>query len=224
MSNVKFWKKVDKNGPNHTIYGKCWVWLGSESFAADRKSWKIHYSLIPAGRYVCHSCDNPLCVRPDHLWLGTNKQNINDAKMKGRMRGPSRVEVDKRKKYGRLKILRACGPGHSYKCKCDCGKMTIVMGRNLTNGHTRSCGCYNRERLSQVHKGHKYNVGRTPHNKLDRTGIRYGRLVATLVDSSDKRKWVCRCDCGMKTSVLSTNLANYSKNNRGCAKCQRKRS
>jgi ribosome-binding protein aMBF1 (putative translation factor) len=43
---------------------------------------------VPSGLDVCHSCDNKICVRPDHLWIGTRKQNIHDARDKGLLWSP----------------------------------------------------------------------------------------------------------------------------------------
>lgn len=89
----------------HELYTKepmsgCWLWTGS-FFAngygrfkeigvtgqkAHRRSYEIHKGKIPEGMYVCHSCDNPPCVNPDHLWLGTNSDNMKDMVRKGRGR------------------------------------------------------------------------------------------------------------------------------------------
>jgi len=95
--------------------------------------------------------------------------------------------------------------GHFYKCKCQCGKIKSVGASSLKTGHTQSCGCYNKERLKEVHTGHSYNVGRPSPFKISREGKRYGKLVV-LKDEGNGR-WICQCDCGNQTSVLSTNLS-----------------
>ena len=101
----RFWPKVNKNGPIPTTnpdLGPCWLWtantngkyglLGStknrdRSDYAHRISWEMHYGPIPDGMCVCHHCDTPLCVRPDHLFLGTTQDNLADCGKKGRRRG-----------------------------------------------------------------------------------------------------------------------------------------
>lgn len=86
---LRFWNKVTKTDG-------CWTWAGGKSgdgygfircgskgspmIKASKLSWMIHngYSLVPKGMLICHSCDNPPCVNPDHLWLGTAQDNMDD--------------------------------------------------------------------------------------------------------------------------------------------------
>lgn len=92
--STRFWSKVEKNDG-------CWIWLGARDsagygvFQIDRRARKAHrvayeltYGTIPTGLFVCHTCDNPQCVRPDHLWLGTNTENSHDRDRKGRNNPP----------------------------------------------------------------------------------------------------------------------------------------
>jgi hypothetical protein len=78
----------------------CWLWSGGKngdgygSFHANgnKKAHQVAYELyvgeIPKGMLVLHKCDNPACVNPDHLSLGTHQQNMADMKAKGRGNGP----------------------------------------------------------------------------------------------------------------------------------------
>lgn len=88
----RFWKKVEFNSSSG-----CWDWTayinkwgyGTFGFSGDtwlvhRVSWTEHNGPIPEGLLVCHHCDNPKCVRPDHLFLGTDKDNSDDKRKKGR--------------------------------------------------------------------------------------------------------------------------------------------
>jgi hypothetical protein len=104
---ARFWRKIENTDP-----AKCWNWLAGVSkygygklrvkvdgqwkiMASHRLSYMIHRGDIPEGVNVLHSCDNPPCVNPEHLFLGTQLDNVKDMHEKGRdnnqRKGPRRT-------------------------------------------------------------------------------------------------------------------------------------
>lgn len=100
----RLWARVDKAsglGPD----GNCWEWRGyihptgygqigldnikGNTIHTHRAAWLVDRGEIPDGLWVLHTCDNRLCCNPDHLWLGTPKQNTQDMIAKGRRRKAS---------------------------------------------------------------------------------------------------------------------------------------
>lgn len=95
----RFWAKVDKRGPDD-----CWLWTGATlsqngygslsgprnangwptARYAHRVSWELTHGAIQPGQSVLHACDVPRCVNPNHLFLGTQRDNNQDAARKGR--------------------------------------------------------------------------------------------------------------------------------------------
>jgi len=91
----RFWTKVN-------ISDGCWIWNSSRNktgygtfsikhhpYKAHRVAWEQTFGEIPKGFHVLHRCDNPPCVNPEHLFLGTHQDNMRDMDMKGRRAKPN---------------------------------------------------------------------------------------------------------------------------------------
>jgi hypothetical protein len=112
----------------------CWIWMGAiedergyglvyvgaKRTGAHRYSWQLHNGPIPDGVLVCHRCDVPSCVNPDHLFLGSKKDNYDDSRSKGRA-------------YlgDHQKVKTHCPQGHSYEGR----NLILYQGRR----YCRSC-------------------------------------------------------------------------------------
>ena len=159
--DVAFWAKVEKRTGTD-----CWKWLGDPSRAGygslrvggrNRLAHRVSYVLangpIPSGMLVCHRCDNPSCVNPAHLFLGTHGDNTRDAIQKGRL-DPGAFQ---RKKTH-------CPKGHEYSnentrithgsrsCRaCERAAWRLRIGYGL---HARKTHCP---------VGHEYSPSNTYH-------------------------------------------------------------
>lgn len=96
-AEARFWEKVNKTNT-------CWEWTAHKLFNgygrfningktdyAHRISWQFATGKYPKGKQVLHSCDNPACVRPDHLFLGTLNDNMVDRNKKGRQANSNKL-------------------------------------------------------------------------------------------------------------------------------------
>lgn len=115
-------------------------------------------------------------------------------------------------KFGRLTVISRAenkGKATRWNCLCDCGNEKIVYRTNLTRGLTTSCGCFRKEKLSQI--------------KLENiVGNKYGRLTVTELDHYDSALrqyyWKCECECGGKCIVYGGHLKDGHTKSCGCLK------
>ena len=114
MNAKRFWAKVDKTKD-------CWEWTASKDgkgyghfgvkgkmVVSHRVSWMLANGDIPENGCILHKCDNPLCVRPDHLFLGSQQDNMLDMSQKGRRsKGQKHSETQRGENNGRSKITES---------------------------------------------------------------------------------------------------------------------
>jgi len=135
----RFWAKVQIIGPN-----ECWNWLaakdgrgygkfrkGPKYLIASRLSLAMHVGRdLHTSEMACHTCDNPACTNPSHLFIGTGKQNFDDAVQKGRI---SKDMSD-----------RLAGAAKEKKNRSHCKRGHELSGRNLNvraDGRRRCLAC-----------------------------------------------------------------------------------
>lgn len=112
----RFWSKVNKNGAL-ILDTPCWEWLGwlntnrygyfwinGKDVSAHRYSYEIKNGPIPKGLWILHKCDNPTCMNPDHLFVGTAKDNTQDMIKKGRKADTSVLPKAKGIGHGNAKL------------------------------------------------------------------------------------------------------------------------
>lgn len=120
----RFYNKINKTD-------SCWEWTASlrgktgygafkvsgKTIDAHRFSYILHKGEIPNGMYVCHTCDNRKCVNPEHLFLGTAKDNWQDAFNKNKVKLLGGIDIEKLKKHPSI-------GAYNRGCRCnECSKL-----------------------------------------------------------------------------------------------------
>lgn len=115
-------------------------------------------------------------------------------------------------KFGRLLAIKDVGSKNKKRLwlfKCDCGNDFTCYAKDVSNGHTSSCGCLREERARAS-------------RMTDITGQRFGRLLAVKAAQTGGGRvmWECQCDCGKAVSRSSKNLVNGTATSCGCRKAE----
>jgi hypothetical protein len=127
----RFFDKIQKTD-------SCWLWrastrgktgygafrLNDKVVDAHRVSYELHNGVIPEGVYVCHTCDNRLCVNPNHLFLGSPKDNWKDGFDKGRIKLLGGINTEKLKKHPSI-------GAYNRGCRCrECKDLKFASQKN----------------------------------------------------------------------------------------------
>lgn len=146
----------------NTVSG-CWEWNGSKrrgygrttagsrtdgtrrTVSAHRLSYELHNGAIPDGYEVCHKCDNPSCINPDHLFVGTRQDNIDDRERKGRnvvFVGEEQPRTKLTKKAVKDARWERAYKGTSFQALANKYGVSKKTMQNAINGVTWRCVSY----------------------------------------------------------------------------------
>ncbi len=146
----RFWDKVKKLSENG-----CWIFTGCVSkdgygcfhvgqnkrAGAHRVSYELNVGEIPFGMNVCHKCDNPSCVNPNHLFIGTQQDNIKDMISKGRAKSPP-IHMGRKRKIDKEQVaqilsIKKWGFGDKTKIASSFGVRREIIARILKSNKNK---------------------------------------------------------------------------------------
>lgn len=187
----RFMSKVDKRGLVRSDMSPCWRWIGgtlssagygqisidNEFWNAHRYSYYIHngYVEIEKGKHICHKCDNKECSNPDHLYLGTPKDNAKDVWDRGlkTKKPPKEKKVNIEPCYECVK--------HHKKCVKTGDKCQYCIDNNLEcviKEHKPTTGCFTSESAAGENNGRAKLTWDDVNKIRERynAGLKYGQL------------------------------------------------
>lgn len=153
------------------------------------------------------SCGNEKDIMANNLTRSKNPVQSCGCLQRERTRKANQSPDLTGKRFGRLVVEKRCEDSSKWICKCDCGNTTIVDTNHLNAGHTRSCGCLQKDRTHEA-------------CFRDLIGEKFGLLTVLGLDTEKsepkKKYWICQCECGTIKSIRSTSLISGDTQSCGC--------